>query len=95
MVWRLTEDAVEDIARISEDGAVEFGVDRAMDYVLELFSTFDRLAAHPYLGPKREASRSLVRLLPYRAHHILYNIESGDVVVLRVLHGRQDWINKL
>ncbi len=33
--------------------------------------------------------------MPCGAHNILYVVENEDVVVLRVLHGLQDWLERL
>lgn len=32
-----------------------------------------------------------MRLLPYHAHLIAYLVRDGDILIVRVLHGRQDW----
>jgi len=32
-----------------------------------------------------------VRVHPYRAHLVIDEIEAGDVFVLRVRHGHEDW----
>lgn len=55
----------------------------------------DTLAAMPYLAAERQASQSVVRLRPCGAHNILYLVENEDVVVLRVLHGLQNWFELL
>jgi toxin ParE1/3/4 len=31
------------------------------------------------------------RLHPYQAHVIAYTIREDDILIVRVLHGRQDW----
>jgi toxin ParE1/3/4 len=49
----------------------------------------------PYLAPERQASQQMVRLMPCGSHHILYIVENEDVVILRVLHGLQNWFELL
>ena len=39
---------------------------------------------------KREL-RPPVRFHPYGAHLIVYVVEGDDILIVRVLHGRQDW----
>lgn len=59
---------------------------------------FETLAAHPNLASERQASQSLVRLMPCGSHNILYVVENEDVIVLRVLrvlHGLQNWFDLL
>ncbi|MFH6783095.1 MULTISPECIES: type II toxin-antitoxin system RelE/ParE family toxin [Methylobacterium] len=41
-------------------------------------------------GERREL-RPPVRLHPYGAHLIVYAVERDDILIVRVLHGRQDW----
>lgn len=55
----------------------------------------DTLAEHPYMAAERRASQSLVRLMPCGSHNILYIVENEDVIVLRVLHGLQNWFELL
>lgn len=33
----------------------------------------------------------VVRVHPYRAHVIVYQIENGGIVIVRVRHGHEDW----
>ena len=55
----------------------------------------DMLAAMPHLARERQASLQVVRLMPCGAHNILYVVENEDVLVLRVLHGLQNWVELL
>jgi toxin ParE1/3/4 len=32
-----------------------------------------------------------VRIHPYRSHVIVFVVDDGDVLVIRVRHGREDW----
>lgn len=56
---------------------------------------FDTLAIHPTLAPERQAMYGMVRLMPIGAHNILYVVEAEDVIILRVLHGLQNWFEQL
>lgn len=91
MVWILTADAVTDLDQISMEGARRFGANQAAHYEIQLVSTFDLLAANPYMAAPHEVDGMQLRLMPSGRHHILYVIENEDVVLLRVLHALQNW----
>jgi toxin ParE1/3/4 len=52
------------------------------------------LAANPSLARLREDFSPPVRLHPYGAHIVVY-IAAEDVLIVRVLHSRQDWVARL
>jgi len=91
MAWRTTKDADADLSEIGLSGAIAFGMPQSRRYVMRLIDMFETLAAHPEMARERQASRQIVRLMPCEAHHILYLISDGDVIILRVLHHLQDW----
>lgn len=95
MAWILTATAISDLDRLAADGAVRFGFEQSEVYEQKLVATLDALAAMPYLGPERQASQQVVRLMPSGSHNILYIVENEDVIILRVLHGLQDWFDLL
>lgn len=95
MAWILTLAAVADLDRVAAEGALRFGFLQSEIYEQELVAMLDTLADHPYLASERQASRNLVRLMPYGSHNIVYIVENEDVVVLRVLHGLQNWFDLL
>ena len=95
MAWILTIDAVADLDRMAAEGALRFGYSQSEVYELEIVAMLDTLAVHPYLTSERQASQSFVRLMPCGSHNILYVVENEDVIVLRVLHGLQNWFDLL
>ena len=95
MAWRTTASAEEDIAALAAFGGIRYGGQRAAAYLSDLFDTFDLLADNPYLARIREELRTRPRLYRYRAHNIFYTIDNEDVLVLRVLSNRQDWLHQL
>jgi len=95
MAWLIVEDAVMDMQHIAEDGILNFGDSHARAYASKLIDMFERLADMPYLAPERQAASMVVRLMPCGAHHITYVVENEDVIILRVLHGLQDWFELL
>lgn len=43
------------------------------------------------MAPERMELDPPVRLHPYRAHLVVYVAEADGVLIVRILHGRQDW----
>jgi toxin ParE1/3/4 len=95
MAWRTTEKANVDLDLMAEAGMLAFGERHARSYLNTIFDMFDTLAAYPDLAAERRSAKGYVRLMPCEAHHILYATEDGDVVILRVLHGLQNWFELL
>ena len=95
MAWILTDMAVADLDHMAADGAIRFGFVQSEVYEQDMVAALDRLAALPYLAAERQASQGSVRLMPCGAHNILYVVENEDVIILRVLHGLQNWFDLL
>lgn len=62
----------------------------ARDFVADLNTKVEWIAATGFTGAPRDWIRSGLRALPYRNRCIYYRIEGDAVHVLRVVHGRQD-----
>ncbi len=95
MAWRASEQATFDLQKIAEQGITNFGFRHTQDYLSSFLDMFDTLAAQPRMAGERQAAASRVRLMPFGAHNILYVIEDEDVVIVRVLHGLQNWFELL
>jgi toxin ParE1/3/4 len=62
--------------------------DRLTDTITERFFL---LAGHPYLGRARDDDFGIgTRSFPVGEYVIVYCVEDGDVLILRVAHGRRD-----
>ena len=72
-------------------GEASFGAAQSHKYLEEMRFLFDLLAAHPFMARERSEIGIPIRMHRYQSHHIVYRIEDDDVVIVRVLHGRQDW----
>jgi toxin ParE1/3/4 len=60
-------------------------------FIESLTDRFYLLSRNPYLGRRRdEELRPGLRSFPVRDHIVLYRIEDGDVLILRVLRGSRD-----
>lgn len=95
MNFRTSPQADEDIANAYVAGAVRFGVAQADRYQDGLFDTFRMLADNPQMARERLELVPPVRLHPYQAHMIVYVEFHGGILIVRVLHGRQDWESAL
>ena len=95
MAWILTAAAIADLDRVAAEGALRFGFAQSEFYEQEIVAMLDALADHPRMASERQASQSVVRLMPSGSHNILYIVENEDVVVLRVLHRLQNWFDLL
>lgn len=91
MKYRTTFEADRDIIEIYVLGAEQFGVPQSERYVSELFGTFELLADNPQMARERQELTPPMRLHPHQAHLIAYTIREDDIVIVRVLHSRQDW----
>jgi len=94
--YRLTVAAADDVAAIFGEGLEQFGLAQADRYHEGLAETFAFLAEHPRIAREREEIRKSVRIYPFKAHLIVYELEADDrVLILRVRHGREDWLTEM
>ena len=91
MTYRTTQQADLDIADLYVAGALRFGVGQAEGYQDGLFDTLHLLAANPLMARLRREFQRPVRLHRYKAHVVVYTADDAGILVIRVLHGRQDW----
>jgi toxin ParE1/3/4 len=89
--YKTTWQADQDIIDIYVRGAADFGVDQAERYHKGLTAVFDRLAKNPDMACKRMEFTPPVRLHPYHAHMIVYVEHGSGILIVRILHSRQDW----
>ena len=76
-------------------GAAKFGRGHAERYYAGLRALFSLLEERPKMARLREEFVRPVRLYPYRAHVVAYVEEEDDILIVRVLYGRQDWTRHL
>lgn len=91
MVYRTTRQADQDIIDLYVHGAVEFGADQAEIYHHGLAEIFDLPADNPTLARERSEFAPPICNHPYRSHLVVYTIEKEGVLIVRVLHRRQEW----
>jgi len=93
MGYHLSRKAEQDLIEIFLDGTERFGVLQAEAYHDLLASTFVFLADNPKAARQREEIDPPVRIHPVQAHLVVYCLEAdGDIFVIRVRHGHEDWM---
>lgn len=92
--YRLTPRAREDLAGIWRYSADTWGRARAERQLESLAATFALLAEFPAMAPLRTELSPPARIHPHGRHLILY-IEDEGVIIVRILHGRQDLLTAL
>ena len=89
--YRLSAKADADIDAIYEYSILNFGLATASTYVDELFARFDLLAKNPGWGNDYTHIVPGLRRYEHTSHSIYYTrLDTGDVLIIRVLGGRQD-----
>lgn len=89
--YRLSPAARTDLSRIWDYTAEIWSSDQADTYLRGLGERLEALCSHPEIARERTEIDPPVRLLPYRAHLIIYRIEHDHLAIIRVVHGRQHW----
>lgn len=92
MAYRLTRKAEDDPTGLYLRGTRDFGVAQAEAYLAELLRTFDLLADNPAIARLRDELRPAVRIHPHGAHIIIYRDIGDDILIIRIRHGREDWL---
>ncbi|OCP25120.1 MULTISPECIES: type II toxin-antitoxin system RelE/ParE family toxin [unclassified Ensifer] len=92
MGFRLSLAAEEDIIAIAEEGVRLFGAAQASRYHDELFGIFVLIAASPRMARERPELSPPMRIHPFKAHLVVYRVEAdGDILIVRVRHGHENW----
>lgn len=86
----LTAKAEDDLAAIAGFTIKTFGVEQARCYRDVLKASFELLADNPELGRDYGRVRIGLRRFESRSHSIYYTASRQGVLIVRVLHARQD-----
>jgi len=54
---------------------------------------FEVISANPKMARERAELPPAVRVHPFKAHVIIYQIEGDGVSIIRIRHGREDWLS--
>ncbi|WP_417230124.1 type II toxin-antitoxin system RelE/ParE family toxin [Brevundimonas sp.] len=91
--FRLSGTARVDLKAIYRQGEEQFGLKRADAYSAGLITAFNLIADYPLLSRLRDEIPSPVRVHPYRSQVIVYAIDTTGVLILRIRHPHEDWID--
>ena len=91
MTFRTTKRGDKDIVDFYLCGVSKFCVNQAELYHAGLHELLRLLADNPKMARLRDEFDPPVRLHSYRAHIVAYVEDREDILVVRVLHGRQKW----
>ena len=95
MSYRLSGAAEADLLAIYAEGVREYGLAQADAYFAGIENIFEFLTAYPRAARERIEIRPPVRVFRYKAHLVIYRLVADDVLILRLRHGREDWINDM
>ncbi len=70
-----------------------FGVKQAEAYHVDLEATFRFLSDYPRAARLRTEISPPVRVHPFKAHLVVYEVSDDGILILRVRHGREDWVS--
>lgn len=89
MNYRFIEKSEQDLEYIYEFTFLNWGELQADKYLFELKKTFDMLCVFPNLGRSYDAEMNIY-IYPYKSNNIVYLSNQKEIVILRILHYRQD-----
>ena len=93
--YALSEAADADISHILTESVRRWGWARAERYILELHAAFENLAMFPAIGRDVGYLRQGYLRFPYASHRVFYRKSDEGIVIVRVLHQKQQPENYL
>jgi toxin ParE1/3/4 len=90
MKLRWTTEAYLDTTDIAIDGELRYGAKQSAEYLRRLHDSIARLSRFPEMMRLRTELAHPARILISGAHAIVYNIEDGEIVLIRILPARAD-----
>jgi toxin ParE1/3/4 len=93
--FRLSLLAEEDVIRIAEEGIAIFGLAQAQKYHRELYEIFELISLNPRMARERHELLPPLRIHRFRTHLVVYGVGADDdVLIVRVRHAHEDWVNE-
>lgn len=87
---RLSAAARDDLIDIRDQGVRDFGATAAAKHLAGFASLFALLRDRPMAGAERPELERAIRSLSHRPHRILYRVDDGGVLVVRIIHQARD-----
>ena len=95
MRLEISDVALGDLQDVYRYGVKVYGLAQADAYMAGLRELLALLTITPMMGRQRDEVRPPIRLVPYMAHHVFYDIIGDTVVIQRLLHRTADWASGL
>ncbi|MEM9838022.1 MAG: type II toxin-antitoxin system RelE/ParE family toxin [Pseudomonadota bacterium] len=94
MAYRLSRVAERDLLLHYAEGVETYGAEHTERYFADLEKTCAFLSHFPEAARERVEITPPVRIYRFKSHLIVYVVEpSRDILVLRIRHGREDWVD--
>ena len=87
---RISYRAEKDLDDIRIHGVREFGAIAATEYLSGFYRVFKVLRDHPQAGEAKEQYGRGLRSFSHRPHRVLYRLQGGTILIVRVLHHARD-----
>jgi toxin ParE1/3/4 len=88
----MSEDAIDDLSSIGRWIADQADLDTSNAYVARIEAACGRLSYFPNRGTPRPDLAPGLRTIPFeRRYTIGYQVESEEVIILRIIHGARDF----
>ena len=88
---RFTPAARRDLDSIWDYTARIWSVSQAEAYLRGLFDVVDMVCQYPEMTREHIEFRPPVRLYRFRSHLVIYRVEDETILVVRIVHCRQNW----
>ncbi|AZU03691.1 plasmid stabilization system [Glycocaulis alkaliphilus] len=86
----LSTRAAADLRNLYLQGAEDFGILQAENYLATLEDSLRLIGEFPYAGTAGNSTDPTLRAYSVKSHRILYRIRDGSVpLIIRILHARQ------
>ena len=89
MGYKLIEKSEQELENIYDYTFLNWGEIQADRYLFDLKKTFEMLCVFPNLGRKYDGEMNIF-IYPYKSNNIVYLSRLKEIIILRILHYRQD-----
>jgi toxin ParE1/3/4 len=87
--------AIADLEDIWDYTAKHWSDEQAERYVRQIQAAIESLAADPRIGRRCDDIRTGYRRLSVGSHVLFYRVNSDEIDLVRILHGRMDFDSRL
>jgi toxin ParE1/3/4 len=94
-VYKISQKAEIDLAKIYEYGIETFGVKHAKSYLIGIHEVFEILTDNVNLGRDASEFMLLLKRFSYKSHTVFYLARDIDVLIVRVVNQSMDYENNL